>query len=70
MQQGSSALNQSSPAHANESDRAPDQNADAELQAGTALTRKGSFREAIPHLLTAQAATSNPYAARFNLALC
>jgi tetratricopeptide (TPR) repeat protein len=63
--------NQSSrPAQANESGRSADQDADAELQAGTALTRKGSFREAIPHLLAARAGTSNPYAASFNLALC
>ena len=43
---------------------------DAELQTGTALTRKGSFREAIPHLLAARPGISHQYAASFNLALC
>jgi predicted Zn-dependent protease len=44
--------------------------ADTELQTGTALTRKGSFREAIPHLLAARGQAANEYAANFNLALC
>jgi len=44
--------------------------AEAELQTGTALTRKGSFREAIPHLLAARGRVANEYAATFNLALC
>jgi predicted Zn-dependent protease len=44
--------------------------ADAELQTGTALTRNGSFREAIPHLLAARGRAANEYAASFNLALC
>jgi tetratricopeptide (TPR) repeat protein len=44
--------------------------ADAELQTGTALTRNGSFREAIPHLLAARGRVANEYAASFNLALC
>lgn len=44
--------------------------ADAELQTGTVLTRKGSFREAIPHLLAARGKVANEYAASFNLALC
>ena len=41
-----------------------------ELQAGTALTRKGLFREAIPHLLVARGQMPNDYAAAFNLSLC
>jgi predicted Zn-dependent protease len=44
--------------------------AEAELQTGTTLTRKGSFREAIPHLLAARGRVANEYAANFNLALC
>jgi tetratricopeptide (TPR) repeat protein len=69
-EQASGAQNQSSPAQVNESGRPSAEDANADLQTGTALTRKGSFREAIPHLLAAQAGTSNPYAASFNLALC
>jgi predicted Zn-dependent protease len=44
--------------------------AETELQTGTELTRKGFFREAIPHLLGARGRVSNEYAATFNLALC
>jgi tetratricopeptide (TPR) repeat protein len=44
--------------------------AEAELQTGTVLTRKGSFREAIPHLLAARGRVTNEHAAAFNLALC
>jgi predicted Zn-dependent protease len=44
--------------------------ADAELQTGTALTRKGSFRDAIPHLLAARKQVANEYPANFNLAIC
>jgi predicted Zn-dependent protease len=44
--------------------------AEAELQTGTALTKKGSFREAIPHLLAARKLVTHEYAANFNLALC
>lgn len=44
--------------------------AEVELQLGTALTRKGSFRDAIPHLLAARGQVSNEYATNFNLALC
>jgi tetratricopeptide (TPR) repeat protein len=43
---------------------------EAELQQGSALTRQGSFSEAIPHLLAARAHVTNEYAADFNLALC
>jgi predicted Zn-dependent protease len=41
-----------------------------ELRKGTALTREGSFADAIPHLLAARGQVSNEYAANFNLALC
>jgi len=41
-----------------------------ELRKGTALTQRGSFSEAIPHLLAARGRASNEYAANFNLALC
>lgn len=44
--------------------------AETELQLGTALTRRGSFAEAIPHLLAARGRFANEYAASFNLALC
>lgn len=43
---------------------------DAELRAGTDLTRQGRFLEAIPHLVAAQGHVSDEYAAGFNLALC
>jgi len=46
------------------------QDAEQELQKGTALTRSGSFTEAIPHLLAARGRVANEYAASFNLALC
>src|SRR6476659_7428332 len=41
-----------------------------ELQRGTALTRQGRFKEAIPHLLAAREGITNPYAPEFNLSLC
>jgi len=44
--------------------------AEEELRKGTALTRQGSFTDAIPHLLAAQGRVANEYAANFNLALC
>jgi tetratricopeptide (TPR) repeat protein len=44
--------------------------AEDELWKGTALSRKGLFSEAIPHLLEARGRVSNEYAASFNLALC
>jgi tetratricopeptide (TPR) repeat protein len=47
-----------------------DASAEAELQTGTALTSKGLFSDAIPHLLAARGHVSNEYAAGFNLALC
>jgi predicted Zn-dependent protease len=43
---------------------------EAELRAGTDLTRQGRFLEAIPHLLAAQGHVNDEYAASFNLALC
>ncbi|HEY6336957.1 MAG TPA: tetratricopeptide repeat protein [Candidatus Sulfotelmatobacter sp.] len=46
------------------------QEAERELQTGTALTLKGLFHEAIPHLLAARGRALNEYAATFNLALC
>src|SRR6516162_2581042 len=50
--------------------RERDPQAEEELQKGTALTRAGSFAEAIPHLRAAEGRVSNKYAARFNLSLC
>ena len=51
-------------------DFAGDSQAEAELQRGTALTRRGAFAEAIPHLLASRGKVANNYAASFNLALC
>ncbi|HVR22525.1 MAG TPA: tetratricopeptide repeat protein [Candidatus Polarisedimenticolia bacterium] len=48
----------------------PQERAEEELRKGTALTRAGSFSEAIPHLLAARGRVLNTYAANFNLALC
>lgn len=47
-----------------------DGEAEAELQAGTKLTREARFADAIPHLLAARGRVVNDYAASFNLALC
>ena len=47
-----------------------DKHAEAELQAGIALTSKGQFAAAIPHLNAAQGHVRDEYAAEFNLALC
>lgn len=51
------------------SDTTLDPQAERELQKGTALTRAGSFAEAIPHLRAALGRVSNEYAASFNLSL-
>jgi predicted Zn-dependent protease len=63
---------QSQPTLPRERDSGPasEREADTELQTGTTLTLKGSFREAIPHLLAARGRAANEYAANFNLALC
>ncbi len=47
-----------------------DQRGEAELRTGIALTSKGQFSEAIPHLTAAQGQVHDEYAAQFNLALC
>jgi tetratricopeptide (TPR) repeat protein len=44
--------------------------AEAELQTGISLTRRGLFKDAIPHFLAARGQVANEYAADFNLALC
>src|SRR5438128_2136996 len=61
-----------SPTDRAESEEASDRarRAEAELQTGTALTRRGAFAEAIPHLVAARGQVANEYAASFNLALC
>lgn len=69
-QQISGDLSQSIPLQGNGSSLASQNEAESELQTGTALTHKGSFREAIPHLLAARGRVANEYAANFNLALC
>jgi predicted Zn-dependent protease len=69
-QQIPGSQNQLSPMQRSESGIDSRQDADGELQTGTALTRKGLFREAIPHLLAARGRSASEYAANFNLALC
>jgi len=69
-QQIPGSQNQLSPMQQSESGIDSRQDADGELQTGTALTRKGLFREAIPHLLAARGRSASEYAANFNLALC
>jgi tetratricopeptide (TPR) repeat protein len=46
------------------------QGAETDLQLAIALTRRGSFSEAIPHFLASKGHVSNEYALEFNLALC
>jgi tetratricopeptide (TPR) repeat protein len=46
------------------------QQAESDLQLGIALTKRGSFAEAIPHFLAAKGRVSDEYALEFNLALC
>jgi predicted Zn-dependent protease len=60
----------SSSAQAPNSTERSDRHAEAELQTGIQLTRRGLFSEAIPHFLAAQGGVSNEYAVDFNLALC
>ncbi|SRR5579871_636715 len=70
---GSGSDGASAPSYAGESS-SPFQHARTqareELQKGTALTRQGRFREAIPHLLVAQQVLRDDYALEFNLSLC
>jgi predicted Zn-dependent protease len=56
---------ENTPSRSDESAQAGD-----ELQRGTALTRQGRFKEAIPHLLAARGGAINTYALEFNLGLC
>lgn len=56
---------ESTPSRSGETAQAVD-----ELQRGTALTRQGQFKEAIPHLLAARGGAVNAYALEFNLSLC
>ncbi len=69
-QQVSSNPNSSGLQQESGSGRASQSDFEAELQTGTALTRNGSFHEAIPHLLAARGRVTNEYMANFNLALC
>jgi tetratricopeptide (TPR) repeat protein len=46
------------------------QQAESDLQLGIALTKRGSFAEAIRHFLAARGRVSDDYALDFNLALC
>ena len=47
-----------------------DQQAESELETGSALTGQGQFTEAIPHLVASRGRVKNEYAAAFNLAIC
>ena len=47
-----------------------DPQAERDLQLGIALTRRGSFADAIPHFLTAKGRVGDEFALEFNLALC
>ncbi|HEX4489409.1 MAG TPA: tetratricopeptide repeat protein [Terriglobales bacterium] len=47
-----------------------DLQAESELQTGIALTGKGNFADAIPHLKAASGKVHQEFAASFNLALC
>ena len=66
------------PANQNQASQSPNRDttlnsqetAEEEQQKGTALTRHGSFADAIPHLLAARGRVPNEYAVNFNLALC
>jgi predicted Zn-dependent protease len=69
-QQVPGGQNQSNPTQQSEPGLDSQADADGELRTGTALTRKGLFREAIPHLLAARERSVGGYAANFNLALC
>jgi tetratricopeptide (TPR) repeat protein len=66
------------PANQNQASQSANRDASLNLQEqaaeeqrkGTALTRRGFFADAIPHLLAAQGRVVNEYAVNFNLALC
>ena len=66
-QQSTPARSPAQQSTGNSADRA---NAPGELQIGTTLTRQGKLPEAIPHLLAALAAGSDPYATAVNLGIC
>jgi tetratricopeptide (TPR) repeat protein len=66
----SQALNRVSQNSAAQSWADEKQQAETDLQLGIALTRSGSFAEAIPHFLAAKGRVSDEYALEFNLALC
>lgn len=59
------AGNRSATSSGNETSQAKE-----ELQRGTALTRQGKFKEAIPHLMAARSVLTNVYGLEFNLSLC
>ena len=55
---------------AEQSATSEDPQAERDLQLGIALTRGGSFAQAIPHFLAAKGRVADKYALEFNLALC
>ena len=48
----------------------PHAQAENELQAGIALTKRGQFQQALPHFLAARGHVAEDFALEFNLALC
>jgi predicted Zn-dependent protease len=66
-QQSGSSHQEAAPAAADLED---EQRAEEELRKGTALTRKGDFNAAIPHLLASRGKVSSAYVAGVNLAIC
>jgi predicted Zn-dependent protease len=69
-QQSTTTWNQPNQTQERESRPEPRAEAETEFQTGTAFTKKGAFREAIPHLLAARILATREYAVNFNLALC
>jgi tetratricopeptide (TPR) repeat protein len=62
--------NQASQSAGRDANLSTQEQAEEELRKGTALTRQGSFTDAIPHLLAAREGVGNEYAVNFDLALC
>lgn len=64
------SVRRSTPSAASLAQSAPDAEAESELATGVALTHKGEFTQAIPHLLSARGKVADEYAVNFDLALC
>lgn len=70
MAQNSAASRVSAPASPTPQVPATSQDARSELETGARLTSAGALQQAIPHLLVAQQAGTDPYAAGVNLGIC